>query len=246
MKLINKIMILLLAMFVIVSGCKKDPLKTEEKVGPKDVLSDTKYDKIIVSVVYEKGYALNSQTIRNLQNFLSARLNKPGGIFFNEKEIPEQGRSIVSLTDLQILEKQFRTEFSKGKTIAVFVYVGGSDYAENSGNSKVLGVAYGNTSIALFGKTINSYSGGLTQPPRAMLESTVFEHEFGHLMGLVDNGTNMVEYHRDIYNGNHCDKKNCLMYYSAETSDIVSNLLGGEIPALENYCIRDLQFNGGK
>lgn len=246
MKLINKIMFLLLTIVLVVSSCKKGSLKTEVRVGPKDILSDEKYEKMIVNVVYEKGYALNAQTIRNLQNFLSTRLNKPGGIFFTEKEIPDQGRSIVSVTDLNILEKQFRTEFSKGKTVAVFVYVAAGEYAGNQGNSKILGVAYGNTSIGLFGKTINSYSGGLTQPPRSMLETTVFEHEFGHLMGLVDNGTNMVEYHRDVYNGHHCDKKNCLMYYTAETSDIVSNLLGGEIPTLENYCVRDLQFNGGK
>jgi hypothetical protein len=246
MKPINKIIVLLLGIFIMLGSCKKDPLKTEDKVSSHDILSDKKYGKVVVSVVYEKGYALDPQTIKNLQGFLSARLNKPDGIFFNTREIPVQGKSFLSVTDLQNMEKQYRTGFSKGNTIEIFVFVTSADFAENSGNAKVLGVAYGNTSIALFGKTINSYSGGLTQPPRSILESTVAEHEFGHLMGLVDNGTNMVEYHRDVNNGRHCDKKNCLMYYAAETSDIVSNLLGGEIPKLENYCIRDLQFNGGK
>jgi hypothetical protein len=246
MKLINRILIVLLSTFIVIGGCKKDPLKTEEKISPNDLLSAKKYEKMVITVVYEKGYALNAQTIKNLQNFLSNRLNKPQGFVFNEREIANQGKDLVTVTDLTNMEKQFRTDFSAHKTLSVFVFVSASDYACNSGNSKVLGVAYGNTSLALFEKTITSYSGGLTQPPREILESTVVEHEFGHLMGLVDNGTNMMDYHKDANNGHHCDKKDCLMYYTAETSDIVSNLLGGNIPSLENYCIRDLQFNGGK
>lgn len=245
MKFANNIWALLLLM-VIVSSCKKDPLKTEEKIGPHDLLSDKKYEKMVVTVVYEKGFNLNVQTIKNLQGFLASRLNKPQGFVFNEREIAFQGETIVSVGDLINIEKQFRTDFSAHKTLSVFIFVSAGDYAGNEGNSKVLGIAYGNTSIALFGKTINGYSGGLTQPPREILESTVAEHEFGHLMGLVDNGTNMMDYHRDVNNGHHCDKKECLMYYAAETSDIVGNLLGGQVPSLENYCIRDLQFNGGK
>jgi len=246
MKVFKKILVLLLTMIIIVSGCKKSSLKTEEVIRPNDFLSDKKYEKLVVTIVHEKGFALNAQTIAGLQSFLSARLNKPNGIFFAEKEIPDQGRRIVTVTDIKSVERRYRTDFSEKSTLTAFVYVSAADYAESAGNAKVLGIAYGNTSIALFGKTINSYSGGLTQPSRSMLETTVIDHEFGHLLGLVDNGTNMVDYHRDIYNGHHCDKKNCLMYYAAETSDIVKNLLGGEVPALENYCIRDLQFNGGK
>ncbi|HWY13334.1 MAG TPA: peptidase [Bacteroidia bacterium] len=243
----KKIIFLIFIVLVTINGCKKAPLgSAEEKITPENFLSGKMYDKIAIEVVNEKGYELNSQTISNLQNFLSSRLNKPNGIVINVRELPNQGRSTVSLNDVANIEKQFRLSFSKGSTLAVFVYAGAVDYSASAGNAKVLGIAYGNTSIALFGKTISSYSGGLTQPPRAILESTVIEHEFGHLMGLVDNGTNMVEYHLDAANGKHCNHKDCLMYYTAETSDIVANLLGGEVPALENFCVRDLQFNGGK
>ncbi len=247
MKVFKKILVLLLTIVVIVSGCKKSSLKTEEVIRPKDFLSDKKYEKLVVTIVYEKGYALNAKTISGLQTFLSARLNKPDGIIFNQKEIPDQGKRIITITDIRNIEKQFRFDFSGKSTLTAFVYVSAGDYAESAGNAKVLGIAYGNTSCTLFGKTISSYSGGLAQPSRSMLETTVLDHEFGHLLGLVDNGTNMVDYHRDIYNGHHCDKRNCLMYHAAETSDIVANLLeGGDVPALENFCIRDLQFNGGK
>ncbi len=243
MKKLGVIVMVILSVFL---GCKKSELRTEDKIVPRDFLSDKKYEKLIVEVVYEQGFSLNSQTIKNLQDFLSARLNKPKGIIFQHKEISAQGKEYMTVSDIINIEKQFRTSFSGRNTLTAFVFITSADYAGNSGNIKTLGIAYGNTSMALFGKTINNFSGGLTEPPRHVLETVVAEHEFGHLFGLVDNGTAMQDYHLDAPNGRHCNNKNCLMYYTAETSDIVGNLLGGEIPGLDNYCIRDLQFNGGK
>lgn len=241
----KKIIGLICAVLLSVSACKKGSMATEEKITPENFLSSGKYDRLVIEIVYEKGYALSTETKNHLQNFLSARLNKPKGIIFNEKEISSRGKPVMTVSDIFNIERGFRTNFSKGNTLAVFVFSSG-DYAANSGNSKILGIAYGSTSIALFEKIIHSYSGGLAQPPRTILETTVSEHEFGHLLGLVDNGTGMVQYHRDVENGHHCNNKNCLMYYTAETSDIVGNLLGGEVPALENFCVKDLQNNGGK
>lgn len=235
--------LILLCLF---NSCRKKPLLPESRITPRDFLSAKKYEKLVVEVVHEQGYTLDQATISHLRNFLSARLNKPKGISFTDKEIPFQGKEKISIPELQEIEKKHRPSYSARKTLSVFVFVSGSSSSKDEGDSQILGVAYGSTSIAIFGKTIQQHSGGLVQPSRVILESTVVEHEFGHLMGLVDNGTPMKEYHKDGPNGAHCDKKNCLMNHAAETTDITGNLLGGEVPALENYCIRDLQFNGGK
>jgi hypothetical protein len=56
----------------------------------------------------------------------------------------------------------------------------------------------------------------------------------------------MVNNHQDEANGRHCTNSNCLMYYEAETSDLVANLLGNTVPALDNHCLEDLRANGGK
>src|ERR1041385_6599869 len=168
----KKIICLIFIVAMAVNGCKKTQIGPagEEKIIPGNFLSAGKYDKLVVEIVNEKGYVINSQTTNNLLNFLSSRLNKPGGISINIREIQNQGKSTVSLSDIANIEKQFRQNFSNGKTLGVFVYAGAVDYSANTGNSQVLGIAYGNTSIAIFGKTISSYSGGLTQPPRAILE----------------------------------------------------------------------------
>ena len=78
--------------------------------------------------------------------------------------------------------------------------------------------------MCLFGKTINDNSGSIGQTSRTKLQTTVFEHELGHLLGLVDLGSPMQTNHKDAANGNHCNNTNCLMYYKSETTDILGFL----------------------
>ncbi len=42
---------------------------------------------------------------------------------------------------------------------------------------------------------------------------------------------------------NHCDNKNCLMYYATQTSGLINN---NSLPALDADCVNDLRANGGK
>lgn len=64
--------------------------------------------------------------------------------------------------------------------------------------------------------------------------------------GLVNKGTALTSLHQDGVHGKHCSNSGCLMYYEAETSDIINNLLGDPIPSLDQNCINDLKANGGK
>ncbi|MFB6307080.1 MAG: membrane metalloprotease, partial [Flavobacteriales bacterium] len=113
-------------------------------------------------------------------------------------------------------------------------------------NENVLGLAYGTTSMAIFEKTITEYSGGISEPPRYKLEATVMNHEAGHTIGLVNNGTDMVNDHQDDAHGKHCNVENCLMYYTTRTTDVVDNLFNSNIPSLDSQCQEDLANNGGK
>src|SRR5687768_13048328 len=115
--------LILLCLF---NSCRKKPLLPESRITPNDLLSDKKYEKLVVEVVHEKGFTLDAATITNLQNFLSARLNKKKGITFTDKEIPWQGRERISISELQDVEKKFRPSYSAGKTLSIFVFVSGS------------------------------------------------------------------------------------------------------------------------
>ncbi len=239
----------ILLLFVMASGCRKDSVtnnSSSTSVIPNDFLSNSNYDKLIVEIQYLNGFAPTAAAISNLNTFLQMRLNKTTGISIVQKAISSPVKSVYTLAEIQAIENVNRTQKTSGKTLTAYFFFAEGDYAANSGSSKVLGVAYGSSSMVIFEKTIRDFSGGVTQPPLSTLESTVIHHEFGHILGLVDNGTPMQVAHLDTSHGKHCDDQNCLMYYAAETSDIVANIVGGNIPALNTKCLDDLKGNGGK
>lgn len=222
------------------AGCKKDKRDFLFPVKPHDFLSASKYESLTLDIVYVEGYQPTPQAVSNLQDFLGKRLNKPGGISVVYKSISSPGKSFFTIDDLRELEKKHRSGYSHHKTLVAFMFFGDAPYSDGN----VLGIAYGNSSLGIFEKTVHDYSGGIAQPSQTVLETIVEEHEFGHLMGLVDDGTDMVTNHQA--NGKHCNNQDCLMYYATETTDLTANITGGNIPELDANCIADLRKNGGK
>ncbi|REC41874.1 zinc metalloprotease [Chryseobacterium pennipullorum] len=208
-----------------------------------DLLSSNRYNSLRIEIQYMPGYAPNAQALEHLKNFLSTSLRKDNGITIIQREIPGASSSSLSADDIRQIENTNRTLFTNGSTIAINILYTNGQY---SGNANTLGIAYRNTSVALFGKVIRDNSGGLGQTSRTKLEATILEHELGHLLGLVDLGSPMQTQHKDSANGNHCNDKNCLMYYASETTDILGFILTGNIPQLDSNCKADLKANGGK
>lgn len=236
-------------------SCKKEPNPEQKSyyrqgVGESSnqLLSAGEFDKLTVEIQYVEGFKPTQNAIDNLTTFLNARLNKPNGISVELKSISSPGKSTYSVTDIKNIEDATRTRFADGKTFAVYFLFLDGEYAANSGNGKVLGVAYRNTSMAIFEKTIHEFSDNvISEPPRDKLETTVINHELGHILGLVNTGTAMQTNHQDVEHGSHCNNNKCLMYWLAETSDMVSTLLGSEpVPGLDAACLADLKANGGK
>ncbi len=239
----------ILLLLAAASGCQKDSVTNNSSPTnaiPNDFLSTSNYDKLIVEIQYLNGFAPTAAAISNLNTFLQMRLNKSAGITIVQKIISSPVKSAYTLAEIQAIENVNRTQKTSGKTLTAYFFFADGDYSANSGSSKVLGIAYGSSSMVIFEKTIRDFAGGVTQPPLTTLESTVIHHEFGHILGLVDNGTPMQVAHVDASHGKHCDDQNCLMYFAAETSDIVGNVVGGNIPALNTNCLNDLKGNGGK
>ncbi len=207
-----------------------------------DLLASSSHGKLVVEIQYMPGMQLQAQTVANLSSFLGTYLNKPAGIDITQQQVPSAGKATMNLSDIALSESQNRTGFNSGSQMVVYVLV--TDAAYETAN--VLGIAYRNTSIGLLGKTIQSNSGGIGQASRVKLETTVLEHEFGHLLGLVDNGSAMQVNHKDAANGAHCNNSNCLMYYQVESTDFLGFLVTGNIPVLDANCVNDLKANGSK
>ncbi len=207
-----------------------------------DFLSSDNYTTLTIEVDYVEGFQPTQEALNNLRNFLQTRLNKTNVSVSLDDEIPSPGNSPYSAQQAFDVEEEHRNTYTSGNSLAAYFIVLDGEFEQQN----VLGFAYFNTSMALLGGTIEENSGGFNQPSRETVETTVLQHEFGHILGLVNNGTSMVQDHQDEQNGAHCDVDSCLMYFAVRTTDFTSNLMGGNVPELDAQCIEDLQANGGK
>ncbi len=222
----------------------------KQRVGDSahDLLSADKFKRVIVEIQYVQGFEPAAAAVNNLKTFMEQRLHKPDGITVKMKELPVIGQAAYSVTDISRIEEQYREEYTTPDQLAIYFFFADSHSSKNTSTGRVLGQAYWNTSMVLFEKTIQELSGGLGQPSRANLETVIFHHELGHILGLVNVGTKMVTNHQDPDpdHGAHCDNNACLMYWGIETGDVIKNLIGGTLPQLDQNCLNDLQANGGK
>lgn len=208
----------------------------------EDFLTDDEFQNLVLQIQYMEGYAPNAEALDNLRSFLEERLNKTSITIMEPESIPPGGQSSYTATDVRDLEEEHRSEFSEEGTLAAYLLILDGEFS----TSNVLGIAYYNTSMALFGETIEGTSGGLNQPSKTVVETIVMRHEVGHIIGLVNNGVDMQSDHQDEEHGKHCDVNDCLMYYAVRTTDFFANLTGGTIPELDEQCVADLQAAGGK
>ncbi|MGZ4049370.1 MAG: M12 family metallo-peptidase [Bacteroidia bacterium] len=246
-------LIILLPAIFFSPGCSKNDSRTglplinnanDKAVGSsgRDLLSSVNFATLKIEIQYMTGFAPDAASLNNLTSFLNSLINKPGGITISQKEIPGGNKSSYTINDIAGTEQKNRTAFNSGSQLSVYILITDGAYSDPS----VIGVAYRNTSLCILGKTIFDNSGGFGQASRTKLESTVAEHEIGHLLGLVDTGTPMVTNHKDTAHGNHCNVQNCLMYHATETTDFFGSLISGNVPALDANCLADLHANGGK
>lgn len=257
MKLFKRLslFILCVTLAVLVYNCSDsstdpgDPIQQEfnskaaNGASAEHFLQSDSFSNLEIEVDYMEGYAPTPEAINSLESFLSERLNK-NNITINTSEIPARGDSPYSTEMITSIENDKRDNYTEADSNTLHAYIVIVD-GEFSGDPNVLGIAYWNTSMALFGETIdNISSSGPTSPSEEQVESTVLRHEVGHNMGLVGNGTPTQSDHKTDGSA-HCATEECLMAPSVRTGDIFQNL-SGEVPSLDDACIQDLQANGGK
>jgi predicted Zn-dependent protease len=236
---------LIVIAFLLVTGglsCSKDDTEVLDYrtlgSSANGLLSSSKYQTLELEISYMQAYPLSDAVVNHLTNFLQTYLNKPGGIKVYRQLINNSSTTTMNINEVVALEKTVRTKFTRPGIIAVHIMVLDAEFTEFT----VLGNAYWNTSMSVYGRTMERYSGGNGQVSNDQLFITLIEHEFGHLLGLVDQGTSMVTPHRDVNNGSHCINPSCLMHHLIQTT--TAGAPG--IATLDNNCANDLRNNGGK
>jgi hypothetical protein len=199
------------------------------------------YTKVVIEVGSTKSAVPRQAAIDQLTKVMKDLLDKPGGVTVKmDPPIDDVGHALT-LAEVRAMEDASRTQFAQGDTEVFYYLVVNESSTDDTAEGKVLGYAYRPTSMTIFQKTINAISGGLGQPSRDVVESTVVAHEFGHVLGLVNTGTAMVAPHEDAAHPKHDSNTKCIMYYANNSSELVANLLaGGVIPDFDQACRDDI------
>lgn len=249
-----KIFLYTAMLLLIASGCVKVIAGEEDQTGIRamhrqplgfsahDLLSDEKYTALRVEIQYMEGFEPDTEALYNLRAFLWKYLNKKDGIFIETKKIDNAADTVLNRADVLLLEGQNRTVYNREKELGLYLLYTNGAYI----NPKILGLAYQNTSAVIFGRLIQNHSGKIGQPDRTKLETTVLLHEMGHLLGLINNGSEMLSDHQDENHHGHCKNKDCLMYYRIGTDDRFGYLIKGKVPVLDAHCEADIKANGGR
>ena len=160
--------------------------------------------------------------------------------------IPAQNKSSWSVEDLQALESSYRKSVTSGSQASVFVvFLKGYYSQEGVTNQGIIGVSIaGTTIIAIFKDVVENASQGSSPAVAKFMEQSTLVHEFGHVVGLVDNGLNMSTPHKDLEHGNHCDNPNCVMYWKNEgKSDLLlfvqQMMISGNNIMYDQNCLED-------
>jgi len=256
MKIKNPLLTFVLLLIFI--GCSKDDVNKPSVIdksanlkalgfSANELVSDEKFTSLKIEVVYVTGFEPTQTTLDNLKTFLENRTFKPDGISITTRAVASSNKAPFNINEIAQIEADERTAYNAGDEIAVFIYFADGSNENDTDTKTVLGTSFRNTSMVIYGKTIQFIANHTNNLERSTVESTVVSHEFGHLFGLVNMGTFMQTNHEDAESNGHCSVTNCLMAASFQFGGSMMNVFDNNIiPVLDDLCIGDLQANGGR
>lgn len=219
------------------------------------VRGDT-YTRLEIEIDSVEGMAPRPESEAGLVATFDALLDKPGGVVtVADETLPPSGEDHVWTFDAlrQLAADHFDAALPDGDTIRMHVMFVDGRYEGDSDVSTVLGIAWASTHVVMFKETIEESCGlgalpGLASDTLCQLaEESVWIHEVGHVIGLVDNGLPMVMDHKDEEHGAHDVNEECVMYWAYQGPRIVdlvrSRIMRGEESSVpfDAACLADIE-----
>lgn len=234
----------LILLFVLVFACSKSSTNSTDddtNGGPvdksanllatgasaNDILSNANFTKLQVEIAYVVGFRPTSASMTEFQQYLQQHTFKDEvELIFNE--LPSPDEEDLTLDEIDDLEKENRTAYNNGSTLAIYIYFADAPSEDDDEDEGLvtLGAVYRNTSMVIYESTVRKLVGN-SSISVADVEGATLNHEFGHLFGLVNIGTTPVNDHEDVQldedgntvldsegnpvGNNHCDVVGCLM-----------------------------------
>lgn len=177
-----------------------------------DILSNASFDKILIQIGFVTGFRPTNAAMQEFTAFLRERTFKEDiEVIYTELESPEEEN--LTLQEIDELERENRTAYNNGKTLAIYIYFADAPAVGDEGDEGIvtLGAVYRNTSMVIHEVTVRRLAAQSSFITNADVEAATLNHEFGHLFGLVNLGTPAINDHEDPDALNHCNVQGCLM-----------------------------------
>jgi hypothetical protein len=222
---------------LVLAGCTNPLTGPGDATGPgqraADYLRPAPYRSILVELDFVAGADPEQGALALFEQRFEAATGKAVDVV-RTGGVPGQGASHrYTLDEIAALEREHRQHFSQGDRAALYVLWLDGGFERDSGETKTLGAAYRGSSVVMFKANLRSAAKAsaldLTKPALVEVEQSVFVHELGHVLGLVNLGTPMVSPHEDAQHPGHSSNQGSVMYWAVETN-LIGSILGQNPP----------------
>ncbi len=244
-----------LSCFFLVLACSKnsDDTPEEESIpidksanllgtgdSANDLLSNDKFTRLKIELAYVTGFRPTSSAINAFVDYIEGHTFKQNiELIYNE--LPSPAKETLTLQEIAKLESDNRTVYNDGETLGIYIYFADApaDDDDEEEGLVTLGAVYRNTSMVIHEETVKRFAGLSSFITVADVENATINHEFGHLFGLVNLGSDQVNDHEDPEAESHCVVTGCLM--RAELQFTASQLTArssqtGDLSELQSAC----------
>jgi len=229
-----KIVIVLL--LILIPGClddlKNEAISCENLTGAcrYEILRSSNYSRLHIEINFVTDNSPDSDAIDLLKTRIQEVTDKTS-VSVSQKSFGSTDES-YSLEEILDIENIQRERYKSGNTFIIHILYLNGEYQDND---QTLGLAFKGSSFVLFKEKIDDASFLLISDKD--IEKSVIVHEFGHLLGLVNNGYQSPHNHEDSQHPHHSDNDESVMYWAIESQDI-GNQIDGEPP--NNFDSDDL------
>lgn len=153
------------------------------------------------------------------------------------------GTTFTSQQVLDIASRHRDLADTADRATFYFVFLNGMFHDGQMVRNDVLGVSIGATRVIAMFKPVIMSAAALANI-RKFVEQSTLVHEFGHAVGLVNNGVAMITAHQDTAHGAHDSSTACVMYYANEGASDAAQFAqryistGNEV-LFDNNCLAD-------